>query len=115
MSTRRSRSTSAPPRRPPPTAPPRTAAPAGPSLVERLQTYAPHGPTRTIALGLMLVFFAANGIVAARTNTPTIDEFVYVPIGYYHLRTGDLTFDTTNPPLMKLAMALPLLGMRLTL
>src|SRR5207237_555698 len=39
------------------------------------------------------------------------DEFVYVPAGYYHLKTGDLTFDSTNPPLLKMAMAAPLLAM----
>jgi hypothetical protein len=30
---------------------------------------------------------------------PTVDELRYVPAGLYHLRTGDLTRDTSNPPL----------------
>jgi 4-amino-4-deoxy-L-arabinose transferase-like glycosyltransferase len=59
-------------------------------------------------VGVSLAFFALNAIVVARSDTPTPDEFVYVPEGLYHLQTGDLTFDSTNPPLLKIAMALPL-------
>ncbi|HWP65040.1 MAG TPA: glycosyltransferase family 39 protein [Candidatus Limnocylindria bacterium] len=62
--------------------------------------------------GLALVAFAAQVLVVARTYTPTPDEFIYVPTGYYHLRTGDLTFDTTNPPLLKMAMGAALLPFR---
>ena len=58
-----------------------------------------------------LAFFALSAAFAARTNTPTPDEFVYVPAGLYHLQTGDLAFDPTNPPLLKMLMALPLTGM----
>lgn len=67
------------------------------------------------AVLLLLGFFVVNGLIAARTHTPTVDEFVYLPAGYYHLRTGDLTFDASNPPLLKMAMALPLLAMDLEL
>jgi hypothetical protein len=65
-----------------------------------------------LAAALLLGVFAAQALVAARTYTPTPDEFIYVPTGYYHWRTGDVTFDTTNPPLFKMAMAAPLLAMR---
>ena len=69
-------------------------------------------PRRHIALVLAcLAVFAACALITARTMTPTVDEFVYVPAGYYHLRTGDLTFDSTNPPLLKMVTALPLLAM----
>lgn len=68
-----------------------------------------------VAVLLLLGFFVVNGLIAARTHTPTVDEFVYLPAGYYHLRTGDLTFDASNPPLFKMAMALPLLAMDLQL
>ncbi len=68
-----------------------------------------------VAVALLLAFFVANGVLAARTHTPTVDEFVYVPAGYYHLATGDLGFDPTNPPLLKMASALPLLAMGLAL
>lgn len=64
-------------------------------------------------MGLIIAYFIAQALLAARTNTPTPDEFAYVPEGLYHLRTGDLSFDTTNPPLLKMAMALPLLAMGL--
>ncbi len=66
-------------------------------------------------VALLLAFLAINAVVVARTDTPTVDEFVYLPAGYYHLRTGDLTFDASNPPLLKMAMALPLLAMDLQL
>lgn len=64
-----------------------------------------------IVAAALLALFALTGVVAARTHTPTVDEFVYVPAGYYHLVTGDLSFDPTNPPLLKMAMAVPLLWM----
>lgn len=64
---------------------------------------------------LLLGVFVLLALVVARSDTPTVDEFVYLPAGYYHLRTGDLTFDSTNPPLLKMVMAVPLLAMDLTL
>jgi hypothetical protein len=83
----------------------------------------PAGPTERalpepIELGLAvlcLLAFLVMGVIAARTHTPTVDEFVYLPAGYYHLRTGDLTFDSSNPPLVKMLMAVPLLAMDLEL
>src|SRR5205085_6351889 len=86
---------------------------SGDSVLERLQALARQTGTRMAALAVTLGFFAIVAVVAARTNTPTPDEFVYVPAGYYHLTTGDLTFDSTNPPLLKMLMALPLLSMDL--
>ncbi|HJQ85438.1 MAG TPA: glycosyltransferase family 39 protein [Candidatus Binatia bacterium] len=68
------------------------------------------GP-QAAAVAVALVLFAVQGMIAARTHTPTVDEFVYVPAGYYHLRTGDLRLESTNPPLLKIAMAAPLLWM----
>jgi hypothetical protein len=65
--------------------------------LERLQAYASRPAVRAAALALALGFFTIEGLVAARTNTPTVDEFVYVPAGYYHLRTGDLRLESTNP------------------
>ena len=88
-------------RRPPPPA----------SLEERLQTYARQPRVRIAACVLALGVFAAQALVAARTYTPTPDESIYVPTGYYHLRTGDLAFDSTNPPLLKMAMGAPLFAM----
>lgn len=80
---------------------------------DRLQTLARRFAAPVLAA--VLALFAANAVVAARTNTPTPDEFVYVPAGLYHLRTGDLSFDPTNPPLLKMLMAVPLAAMDLKL
>jgi hypothetical protein len=90
------------------------AASVDPRVAE-LQSVAARAGVRWTALVLVLGAFAIQGVVAAHTNTPTPDEFVYVPEGYYHLRTGDLSFDPTNPPLLKMAMALPLLAMDIEL
>ena len=70
---------------------------------------------RLCALVPLLGYFALNGVFAARTHTPTVDEFAYLPAGYHYLRTGDLTLDSTNPPLLKMAMAAPLIAMDLEL
>jgi hypothetical protein len=83
--------------------------------IDRLQALAREPTTRAAVLVVVLASFTITGLVAARTHTPTADEFVYVPAGYYHLRTGDLSFDPTNPPLLKMAMAAPLLAMGLQL
>lgn len=68
---------------------------------------------RLVVLAAALAFFVLNAVVIARTDTPTVDEFVYVPAGYWHVTTGDLSFDPTNPPLLKMLMALPLASMDL--
>ncbi|MBI3786072.1 MAG: hypothetical protein HY270_22015 [Deltaproteobacteria bacterium] len=92
-----------------------SSSPPSSVLVERLQAYARQPVVRWAVVVLVLAFFAVHGMIAARRNTPTPDEFAYVPEGYYHLRTHDLSFDTTNPPLLKMIMALPLLAMDLQL
>jgi hypothetical protein len=76
-----------------------------------LQSFARRRVVQAAVVAASLAFFAVNAIVVARSDTPTPDEFVYVPEGLYHLQTGDLTFDSTNPPLLKIAMALPLTQM----
>ena len=85
------------------------AEPATP-LPARLQAHAARPAVRAVALVLVLAFFAIHAIVVAWNDTPTVDEFVYVPAGYYYLRTGDFDFASTNPPLLKTVMALPLLA-----
>ncbi len=94
---------------------PDTAQLHPPEWLQRLQTSTRRTSVRWSAVFLVLSSFVVGGLNEARTHTPTVDEFVYVPEGLYHLRTGDLGFDTTNPPLMKMALALPLLGMDLTI
>lgn len=84
-----------------------------PAAVDSMQARARRAAPWVLVVALAYV--AASGWAAARTYTPTADEFVYLPAGYYHLRTGDLSFDPTNPPLLKIAMAAPLLAMDLDL
>lgn len=72
---------------------------------------APSATAQYVAVVVLLVFLGVNAVVVARNDTPTVDEFVYLPAGHYHLVTGDLTFDSTNPPLLKMTMAVPLLAM----
>src|SRR5689334_18613375 len=91
-----------------------------PSVVGRFGPDAPSaaprpGASDVLVVVALLVSFVLNALIVARSDTPTVDEFVYLPAGYYHLRTGDLTFDSSNPPLLKMVMALPLLGMDLQL
>lgn len=93
----------------------REAAAPVTAVTPPLQRWADDVRARRVAAGVLLGIFAVLGVVAARTHTPTVDEFVYVPAGYYHLVTGDLTFDPTNPPLLKIGMAVPLLWMGMQL
>ncbi|MBV9463651.1 MAG: phospholipid carrier-dependent glycosyltransferase [Verrucomicrobiae bacterium] len=64
-------------------------------------------PIHRAAVVALSVYFLGVGIWAARTHTPTVDEFAQVPIGLYHWRTGRFDFDTRNPPLMKLWASAP--------
>lgn len=64
---------------------------------------------RVLLVGLMLATFAVCALIAARTNTPTDDEFVQLPMGLYYLKTGRFDLDRRNPPLIKMLSAAPLL------
>jgi len=44
-----------------------------------------------------------------RVKNVTVDEITYIAAGYYHLRTGDFEYNATNPALMKMVAAAPLL------
>jgi hypothetical protein len=62
-----------------------------------------------IAAAGLLVCFAAQAVLSMKDKSVTVDEITYIAAGYYHLRTGDFHYNMTNPPLMKLTAALPLL------
>jgi len=96
-----------------PAQPGRAAQPgaAADSAIDAMQAFARRTSTQLVVAVLALLWFVANAVVVARNDTPTPDEFVYVPAGLYHLQTGDLSFDPTNPPMLKMAMALPLVAM----
>lgn len=52
--------------------------------------------------------FLALTLHAAWVETPTVDEFAYVPAGLSYWRHGQHGFFPTNPPLVKYLLALPL-------
>lgn len=62
-----------------------------------------------IAAAGLLVCFAAQAVLSMKDKSVTVDEITYIAAGYYHLRTGDFHYNMTNPPLMKITAALPLL------
>ncbi len=65
---------------------------------------------RTYALvAVLLALFFGQAVLSMRQKSVTVDETMYVTAGYYHLRTGDFALNMTNPPLMKVAAAFPLL------
>jgi hypothetical protein len=64
-----------------------------------------------VGVVLLLLFFAVNALIAARTHTPTVDEFMHLPSGLYYLRTGDFAVNPQNPPLVRMLAALPLVFM----
>lgn len=70
----------------------------------------PRGQTRLAAVLLLAVFalLCAHGL---RWDTPTADEFAHLPAGYHYLKTGRFDLFPTNPPLVKLLCALPLLAL----
>ncbi len=70
------------------------------------------GGRRRAAVLLLLGAFAVLCAHGLAWDTPTVDEFAHLPAGYYYWRTGDFSLYSGNPPLVKLAAALPLLILR---
>jgi len=66
------------------------------------------GVLLTLILGAFAIL-CAHGLA---WDTPTIDEFAHLPAGTYYWTTGNFTLYPQNPPLVKLAAALPVLAMR---
>jgi hypothetical protein len=67
------------------------------------------------AVALLVVAFAFQATLSMRQKSVTTDEIMYIAAGYYHLETGSFRMNMTNPPLMKLLSALPLLALDLRL
>ncbi|PYQ54817.1 MAG: hypothetical protein DMF53_28965, partial [Acidobacteria bacterium] len=42
-------------------------------------------------------------------DSPTVDEFTHLPVGYFYLKTGDFDLAARTPPLIKELAALPIL------
>ncbi|MCA8955170.1 MAG: glycosyltransferase family 39 protein [Planctomycetes bacterium] len=66
----------------------------------------------TALVALLLALFCGLALDSMRRKSVTTDEIAYLTAGYYHWRTGDFSFNATNPPLMKLLSAVPLLVLR---
>jgi len=65
-----------------------------------------HGRWKWLAVAAAVVHLGLS-IHAAAIETPTVDEFGHLPAGCAYLRHGSFDLFAKNPPLMKMAMALP--------
>jgi len=65
--------------------------------------------TARLIAAAFLCAFVAQAAIAARRDSVTIDEFLYLPIGLHALTTGDFRQDPINPHLTSMIAALPLL------
>lgn len=66
-------------------------------------------------MAALLAVYAALALHSLRQKSVTTDEITYLTAGYVHWTTGDFSFNATNPPLMKMIAALPLLALDLEL
>jgi 4-amino-4-deoxy-L-arabinose transferase-like glycosyltransferase len=62
-----------------------------------------------LPVAVALAIHAALGMSAAARLTATHDEYWHLPVGLLNLKTGRFHFDNLNPPLCRMAAALPLL------
>ena len=62
-----------------------------------------------IICATLLVLMAANMISVIARKSITVDEWVMIPAGYYHLTAGDYSPVNEHPPFAKLLAAAPLL------
>jgi hypothetical protein len=61
---------------------------------------------------LKLLLFGAFAVLCLHGlvwDSPTVDEFIHLPVGYFYLKTGDFDLAARTPPLIKELAALPLL------
>lgn len=64
-----------------------------------------------LAVALLLSFFALQCVLGMRQTSPTWDEVGHLPAGYTYWKTNDFRLYPSNPPLIKLIAAAPLLFM----
>lgn len=62
-------------------------------------------------VALLLLFFALQCFLSMPHNAPTWDEVGHLPAGYAYWKTGNFQLYPSNPPLIKLWAAVPLLFM----
>jgi Dolichyl-phosphate-mannose-protein mannosyltransferase len=65
-------------------------------------------PRFWLPVAAALAVHAALAISAAGRLTPTHDEYWHLPVGLLNLKQGRFDFDNLNPPLCRMAAALPL-------
>jgi len=58
---------------------------------------------------LLLGAFAILCLHGLVWDSPTVDEFTHLPVGYFYLKTGDFDLAARTPPLVKALAAVPLL------
>jgi len=64
-----------------------------------------------LAVALLLSFFVLQCVLSMRQISPTWDEVGHLPAGYTYWQTNDFRLYPSNPPLIKLIAAAPLLFM----
>ena len=62
---------------------------------------------RVLLLGAFAIL-CVHGLV---WDSPTVDEFTHLPVGWFYLKTGDFDLAARTPPLVKSLAALPLLAL----
>jgi hypothetical protein len=62
-----------------------------------------------LVCALLLALMALQMLVVVRRKSITIDEYVLIPAGYYHLTEGDYRPVSEHPPVAKVIAAAPLL------
>jgi hypothetical protein len=67
-----------------------------------------------VAVVALLAALALQAVLSMRLLNVTSDELTHLASGYTYLRTGEFRLNPQHPPLVKLASALPLLFMNLT-
>jgi hypothetical protein len=64
---------------------------------------------RAVVCALLLALMALQMLVVVRRKSITIDEYVLIPAGYYHLTEGDYRPVSEHPPVAKILAAAPLM------
>src|SRR5256714_474674 len=67
------------------------------------------GRRAAVLCALLLMLAALQMLAVIRRKSITVDEWVMIPAGYYHLTAGDYRPVSEHPPFAKVIAALPLL------
>src|SRR5699024_9699918 len=67
------------------------------------------GGRARVVCGLLLALMALQMLVVIREKSITVDEYVMIPAGFYHLTERDFRPIGEHPPVAKVLAAVPLL------